>query len=127
MVNLRAEKIKRIADDIPLQQVEGPKEGDLLVLNWGSTYGAAHTAANNLRKKGYSVADANLRYMNPFPRNLGEILRSYKKILIPEMNKGQLQFLIQAQFTIETVELSKVQGKPFHVKEIQDKILELID
>jgi 2-oxoglutarate ferredoxin oxidoreductase subunit alpha len=126
MVNLRVEKIKRIADDIPLQQVEGPKEGDLLILNWGSTYGAAHTAANNLRAQGYSVADANLRYINPFPRNLGEIIGSYKKILIPEMNKGQLQFLIRAQFTIETIGLSKVQGKPFHVSEIQDKILELI-
>ncbi|MFX0182067.1 MAG: 2-oxoacid:acceptor oxidoreductase subunit alpha [Candidatus Hodarchaeota archaeon] len=127
MVNLRAEKIKRVVNDIPLQHVEGPKEGDLLVLNWGSTYGAAHTAANNLRKKGYSVADANLRYINPFPRNLGEILRSYKKILIPEMNKGQLQFLIQSQFTIETIELSKVQGRPFYVNEIQNKILEIIN
>jgi 2-oxoglutarate ferredoxin oxidoreductase subunit alpha len=126
MVNLRAEKIQRIVDDIPLQKVQGPKEGDILVLNWGSTYGAAHTAANNLRKQGYSVADVNLRYINPFPKNLEEILRSYKKILIPEMNKGQLQFLIQAQYNIETVSLSKVQGKPFHVNEIQNKILELI-
>ncbi|MFX0150186.1 MAG: transketolase C-terminal domain-containing protein, partial [Candidatus Hodarchaeota archaeon] len=127
MVNLRAKKIQRIVDDIPLQKVHGPKEGEILVLNWGSTYGAAHTAANNLRKQGYSVADANLRYINPFPKNLEEVLRSYKKILIPEMNTGQLQFLIQAKFTIETVRLSKVQGKPFNVNEIQNKVINLIN
>jgi 2-oxoglutarate ferredoxin oxidoreductase subunit alpha len=127
MVNLRAKKIQRIVDDIPLQKVHGPKEGEILVLNWGSTYGAAHTAANNLRKQGYSVADANLRYINPFPKNLEEILRSYEKILIPEMNTGQLQFLIRAKFTIETVKLSKVQGKPFYVNEIQNKVLDLMN
>ncbi|MFX0173486.1 MAG: 2-oxoacid:acceptor oxidoreductase subunit alpha [Candidatus Hodarchaeota archaeon] len=127
MVNLRAKKIQRIVDDIPLQKVHGPKEGEILVLSWGSTYGAAHTAANNLRKQGYSITDTNLRYINPFPKNLEKILRSYKKILIPEMNTGQLQFLIQAKFAIETVKLSKVQGKPFNVNEIQDKVLDLIN
>lgn len=123
MVRVRAEKIKRITNDIPIQKVEGPKNGKLLVLSWGSTYGAAHTAAKNLRKQGYSVANANLRYLNPFPRNLKKILHSYENILIPEMNLGQLKFLVQARYSIKTTGLSKVQGRPIQVREIQNKIL----
>ncbi|MFX0013023.1 MAG: 2-oxoacid:acceptor oxidoreductase subunit alpha [Promethearchaeota archaeon] len=126
MVLIRAEKIKRIQNDIPLQKIEGPKNGDLLVLSWGSTYGATHTAAENMRKNGYNVANTNLKYLNPFPRNLEEILKAYDKILIPEMNLGQLQFLIQARYSIETVKLSKVQGRPIQVSEIQNKISEIL-
>ncbi len=126
MVRERAEKIKRIAKDIPMQKVEGPKNGKLLVLSWGSTYGAAHTAAENLRKQGYSVANANLKYLNPFPRNLNEILHSYENILIPEMNLGQLQFLVQARYSIKTTGLTKVQGRPIQVREIQNKILDVL-
>ncbi len=126
MVRVRAEKIKRITNDIPIQMVEGPKNGKLLVLSWGSTYGAAHTAAENMRKQGYSVANANLKHLNPFPRNLEEVLRSYKKVLIPEMNLGQLQFLVQARYSIETIGLTKVQGRPIQVREIQNKILDVL-
>ena len=126
MVRIRAEKIKRITNDIPMQKVEGPKNGKLLVLSWGSTYGAAHTAAENLRKQGYSVANANLKYLNPFPLNLNEILQSYENILIPEMNLGQLQFLVQARYSIETIGLTKVQGRPIQVREIQNKILDVL-
>ena len=121
MVNLRAQKIANVANDLPLQEVNGPMKGDLLILSWGSTYGAAHSAAANLRKEGYLVADTNLRYLNPFPSNLKDIIKSYKKILIPELNKGQLQFLIQARYSLKTISLTKVQGKPFHVGEIQHK------
>lgn len=126
MVRVRAGKIEKITDDLPMQKVEGPKDGKLLVLSWGSTYGAAHTAAENLRKQDYSVANANLKYLNPFPRNLRKILHSYEKILIPEMNLGQLQFLIQARYSIETVGLTKVQGRPIQVREIQDKVLNVL-
>jgi 2-oxoglutarate ferredoxin oxidoreductase subunit alpha len=126
MVKIRADKISRIMNDIPLQNVEGPNSGDILVLSWGSTYGAAHTAAENLRSKGYSVANANLRYLNPFPRNLKEILTSYKQILIPELNLGQLKFLVQARYSINTVGLNKVQGRPFQVGEIQNKLSEML-
>jgi 2-oxoglutarate ferredoxin oxidoreductase subunit alpha len=126
MVNIRAEKVAKISNDIGLQTVNGPKEGDVLVLSWGSTYGAAHTAAENLRKKGMNIADTNLRYLNPFPNNLGEILNSYKRILIPEMNKGQLQLLIQARYAIEVIGLNKVQGKPFQVREIQEEIEKIV-
>jgi 2-oxoglutarate ferredoxin oxidoreductase subunit alpha len=121
MVKIRATKISNIADDLPLQQVNGTSKGDLLILSWGSTYGAAHTAAENLRKLGYSVADTNLRYLNPFPKNLEAILRSYKHILVPELNQGQLQFLIQARFVIKVTSLRKIQGKPLYVREIQEK------
>ena len=126
MVKVRAEKIKRITNDIPMQKVEGPEKGRVLVLSWGSTYGAAHTAAENMRKQGFSVANANLKYLNPFPQNLEEILRSYEKILIPEMNLGQLQFLVQARYSIETIGLTKVQGRPIQVREIQNKIINIL-
>lgn len=126
MVNIRANKIAHISKDIGLQKVEGPDKGDILVLSWGSTYGAAHTASENLRKKGYKVANANLRYINPFPANLGDILKSYRHVLLPEMNLGQLQFLIQSRYLIKVKSLSKVQGRPFHVKEIEDGILNLL-
>ncbi|MHA2112394.1 MAG: 2-oxoacid:acceptor oxidoreductase subunit alpha [Candidatus Hodarchaeales archaeon] len=127
MVNLRATKIDNIADDFPLQQVNGPSKADLLILSWGSVYGAAHTAAENLRKLGYSVADTNLRYLNPFPKNLESILKSYKRILVPELNQGQLQFLIQARFMIKVISLRKIQGKPLYVREIQEKGEEILD
>ncbi|UCG04699.1 MAG: 2-oxoacid:acceptor oxidoreductase subunit alpha [Candidatus Heimdallarchaeota archaeon] len=126
MVKIRAEKIKRITNDIPRQKVEGPKNGKLLVLSWGSTYGTARTAAENMRKQGFSVANANLKYLNPFPRNLEEIIQSYEKILIPEMNLGQLQFLVQARYSIATIGLSKVQGRPIQVREIENKISTII-
>ena len=126
MVKLRDEKIKRITNDIPKQKVDGPKKGRLLVLSWGSTYGAAYTAAKNMRKQGFNVANANLKYLNPFPQNLEEILQSYEKILIPEMNLGQLQFLVQARYSIETIGLTKVQGRPIHVREIQNKISKIL-
>ncbi len=126
MVNLRTTKINNIADDFPLQQVNGPSKADLLILSWGSTYGAAHTAAENLRELGYSVADTNLRYLNPFPKNLESILKSYKQILVPELNQGQLQFLIQARFMIKVNSLRKIQGKPLYVREIQEKGEEIL-
>ncbi len=126
MVRIRAEKIRKIASDIPIQKVDGPKNGKLLVLSWGSTYGAAHTAAENMRKQGFSVANANLKYLNPFPQNLGDILQSYEEILIPEMNLGQLKFLVQARYSIETIGLTKVQGRPIQVGEIQNKISNIL-
>ncbi len=126
MVNIREKKISGIVKDIPLQRVHGPSEGDVLVLSWGSTFGAAHTACKNLRKEGLSVADTNLRYLNPLPANLKDILNSYKYVLIPEMNKGQLHFIIQAQFAIKTQSLTKIQGRPFHVIEIEEEVRQII-
>lgn len=122
MVMTRVNKVAGIANYIPLQEVEGPESGDLLVLSWGGTCGAVRTAVQTALGLGKSVAHCHLRYMNPFPRNLGEILKKYKKVLIPELNTGQLRLLIRAKFLVDAVGFNKIQGKPFLVNEIVEKI-----
>ncbi len=126
MVHTRAQKVDNIALDIPDQKVSGPKSGDLLVLSWGGTYGACVTAVERCQQDGLSVAHAHLRYLNPFPANLGHLLQQYEKVLIPELNLGQLRLLIQAKYLRETTGLNKVQGKPFAVEEIVDKIRDVL-
>jgi 2-oxoglutarate ferredoxin oxidoreductase subunit alpha len=126
MTRLRAEKVQRIAEDIPDLEVEGPTEGDLLVLGWGSTYGAITSAAREARNRGKSVASASLRYLNPFPKNLGRVLRSYRKVLIPEMNMGQLALLVRGKYLVDAVSLPKVQGQPFKISEISERINEIL-
>ena len=126
MIKLRAEKIERIADDIPLQEVEGEKSGDLLVIGWGSTYGAIKSAVANARERGLSVSQAHLRYVNPFPRNLGEILRSYKQVLVPEINNGQLIMLLRAKYLVPAVGFNVIKGLPLPADEIESRIEELL-
>lgn len=126
MVKLRAAKVAGIANDIPLLEVAGPSAGDLLVLGWGSTYGANISAVEQAQAKGYSVACAHLRYLEPLPRNVGEVLARYRKILIPEMNLGQLSMKLRAQFLVDAVSFSKVQGKPFRIAEVEQKIYEVL-
>ena len=125
MCELRQEKVDRVADFIPPQEVFGPEKGDLLVLSWGGTYGACRTAVTRAQAAGTSVAHAQLRYLNPFPSNLEEILKNYDKVLIPELNLGQLKALIQSKYLIECVGLNKVQGRPFAIVEIEQRIAEL--
>ena len=127
MVELRKQKVEGIANDIPELEVAGEKEGDLLVLSWGSTYGAAKTAYDKLRDEGHKLSFVHLKYIHPFPKNLGEILFSFKRILIPEMNMGQLKTIIQSTFLVPVIGLNKVQGKPFKAIEIEEKILELLN
>jgi 2-oxoglutarate/2-oxoacid ferredoxin oxidoreductase subunit alpha len=127
MVNLRAKKVADIAKDIPLQTVSGPERGKLLILSWGGTYGACATAVRDVQDLGLSVAHAHLRYLNPFPANLGELLKRYEKVLIPELNRGQLRLLVRAEFLVDAIGLNKVQGKPFSVYEIVDRIHELLE
>ena len=115
---LRQEKIARIAQDIPELEVMGPERGDLLVLGWGSTYGAIRSAVERLQSEGQSVAHAHLRYLNPFPRNIEQVLRSYRRVLIPEVNLGQLLMLIRARYLIDAAGYNKVRGKPFRIAEI---------
>jgi 2-oxoglutarate ferredoxin oxidoreductase subunit alpha len=124
MVNTRAKKVENVALEIPLQEVEGPASGELLVLSWGGTYGACKTAVEACLDEGLSVAHCHLRWMNPFPRNLEKILRSYKKVLIPELNMGQLRMFIRAKFLIDAQGLNKVEGKPFSVHEVTKAIRE---
>jgi 2-oxoglutarate ferredoxin oxidoreductase subunit alpha len=127
MVNTRAKKIAGIAQDIPLQEVEGPETGDLLVVGWGGTYGALATAVRHVTTGGNAkVAHCHLRYLNPFPANLGEVLRRYKKVLVPELNMGQLRLLLRAEFLVDAIGMNKVQGKPFTVSEVETKIRELL-
>ena len=127
MTKLRAQKINQIADFIPLQTIDnGPKKGDLLVLGWGSSYGAIKTAVEQAIEQGYSVAHAHLRYIHPFPKNLEEILGNYKKILIPELNNGQLIHIIRDTFLIAPEGFTKIQGVPFNEMEILIKITDII-
>ncbi len=121
MTLLRQEKIDRIAADIPELEVFGPERGDLLILGWGSTYGAIRSAVERLHADGRSVAHAQLRYLNPLPRNIEQVLRSYRRVLIPEMNLGQLLLLIRGRFLIDAVGYNRVRGKPFRIAEIQEE------
>jgi 2-oxoglutarate ferredoxin oxidoreductase subunit alpha len=126
MVRLRAEKIERIANDIPLAEVEGDKKGDLLVVGWGGTYGAIKTAVSHQRKKGKSVSHVHVRYLNPFPKNLGEVLYNFKHVLVPELNLGQLVKVLRAKYLVPALSLNKVQGQPFKSSEIEKKIEEIL-
>ncbi len=126
MVKLRAQKIETIANFIPQQEVYGDTDAKLLVLGWGSTFGAIREAVNLIRKKGHKVAHAHLRYLNPFPKNLETILKTYDKILIPELNMGQLSYHLRGKTGLAFEELHKIKGKPFLISEIENKILELL-
>ncbi|MCA9243470.1 MAG: 2-oxoacid:acceptor oxidoreductase subunit alpha [Phycisphaerales bacterium] len=120
MINQRADKIDRIAHEVPPQAVFGDTTGDLLIVTWGGTYGAARTATQRLQAQGASVSHAHLRWMNPFPANLGEVLGSFKHVLVCELNMGQLQTLIRGRYALDAEGLHKVKGRPFMVSEIVD-------
>ncbi|MEZ5331624.1 MAG: 2-oxoacid:acceptor oxidoreductase subunit alpha [Thermoanaerobaculia bacterium] len=127
MIKLRAEKVHRIADSIPELEVHGPSEGKLLVLGWGSTLGAIQGAVNLARKQGLEVSRAHLRHLNPFPRNLGDVLGRFEQVLVPEMNLGQLALLLRAHYLRDVISYPKVQGKPFFRSEILAKIQEILE
>jgi 2-oxoglutarate ferredoxin oxidoreductase subunit alpha len=128
---LRQAKVARMADDIAPLEVFGPDRGDLLILGWGSTYGAIRSAVERLHSQGRtSVAHAHLRHLNPFPANTEKVVRSYRRVLIPEVNLGQLLMLIRAQFLIDAEGYDRVRGKPFTIAEIvtqADRLLGLAD
>ncbi len=126
MVELRAEKIKRVQNDIPDVELIGDEDSKLLIIGWGSTYGAIKSAFDRLREKGKKLAYVHLSYLNPFPKNLGSIIERYDKILIPENNLGQLSFIIQGTFMKPTIGLHKIQGRTFTSIEIENKILEIL-
>ncbi len=126
MCRLRQQKVDNVADSIPPTAINGPENGDLLVLSWGGTYGACMTAVETAQAEGLSVAHVHLRHLNPLPKDLEGILRSYKNILIPELNLGQLHFVIRGKYLIDAVALNKVKGKPFAVAEVLNKIREVI-
>ncbi len=127
MTETRHKKIANIADTIPPQEVVGPKSGELLVISWGGTYGAVLAAVQQCLAAGKSVAHAHLRYLNPFPKNLGDIIRNYQKVLIPELNTGQLRLLIRSAFLVDAQGFNKVQGKPFLIREVVARIHQILE
>jgi 2-oxoglutarate ferredoxin oxidoreductase subunit alpha len=127
MTDVRAWKIASIANDIPPVEVDGDDDAEVLVLGWGSTYGAVKAGMRRVRRRGIPVAAAHLRHLNPFPANLGEVLRSFPRVLVPELNTGHLLRLVRAEFLVDAVGLNKVAGTPFQVTEIEDKIAEMVE
>jgi 2-oxoglutarate ferredoxin oxidoreductase subunit alpha len=126
MTVLRAQKVAGIANDIAPLEVFGPPQGDVLVVGWGSTYGAIRSAVERLQAEDWSVSHAHLRHLNPLPANTEQVLRSFKKVLVPEVNLGQLSWLLRARFLIDVVGLNKVRGKPFRIIEIKQAAEELL-
>ena len=122
MTRLRAEKIARIALDIPPAKPFGDDAGDLLLVGWGGTYGSLHSATLAARNKGLKVSHLHLRHINPFPSNLGKVLRRFQHVLVAELNMGQLDLLLRGRFLVDTIKLNKVQGQPFTVGEVIEAV-----
>ncbi len=128
MTDLRAAKVAGIARDIPQLEVDDPSgEADLLVLGWGSSLGSIKAGAQRVRAQGRSVATSHLRYLNPFPSNIGDVLARYRTVLIPEMNTGQLSLLIRAKFLVDAHAYTKVEGLPLFAEELEGEIMRLLD
>lgn len=126
MVSDRAEKIARLAEFLPEQEVFGPSEGDLLLLSWGGTFGAVRSAVTQAQRNGRSVAHAHLRYLNPLPRNIRDILSNYKQVVVPELNGGQLAFLLRGRFALNIQSYPKMHARPFKISEITNKIEQML-
>src|ERR1700690_530763 len=127
MVRLRAAKVESVALDIPEIIPEGDPSGDLLIVAWGSTRGPITAAMKSHREKGRRIGHVHLRHLNPFPSNLGDVLKRYKKVLVPEMNMGQLVMILRAKYLVDAQGYNKIQGKPFKTSEIEQKIEEMLD
>jgi 2-oxoglutarate ferredoxin oxidoreductase subunit alpha len=127
MVLTRAEKVERIAYDIPDVEVYGESRGRLLVVGWGSTYGAITSAVEVMQGQGKSVSSIHLRYLNPFPKNLGEVLGRFDRVLIPELNMGQLAMILRAKYLVPAISFPKVKGKPFKISELTAKMNEVYE
>ena len=119
MCRLRAEKVESVAKFIPPQEVAGPPGGDLLVVSWGGTWGPVRDAVTRCRERGMTVAHAHLRYLNPFPPNLGELLTRYHRVLVAELNAGQLALLLRARYLVDARSLAKLKGQPFTVSDVE--------
>jgi 2-oxoglutarate/2-oxoacid ferredoxin oxidoreductase subunit alpha len=127
MVKTRAQKIANVIEDVPDVEVYGPSQGELLMVSWGGTYGSVRNAAEVLRLQGKSVAHVHLRWLNPLPRNLGQVLRSYKKILVPEVNNGQLALYLRAMFPgVDPLQFNRINGKAIKISELTAKVNEIL-
>jgi len=126
MVRLRAEKVRRVAQEIPPTSVNGPAAGDLLVVGWGSTYGTITAAVEELQQEGRAVASIHLRHLNPLPPDLGQILRQYERVLVPEINSGQLVRVLRAEYLVDAVGFNRVRGLPLPTQEVRETIEQLL-
>jgi 2-oxoglutarate ferredoxin oxidoreductase subunit alpha len=127
MVRIRAAKVAAIAQDIPDIEPAGDPHGDLLIIAWGSTHGAITAAVNAQRAEGRKIGHVHLRHLNPLPANLGDVIQRYKKVLVPELNMGQLLWVLRAKYLVDAVGLNKIQGRPFKQSELEQKIEEMLD
>jgi 2-oxoglutarate/2-oxoacid ferredoxin oxidoreductase subunit alpha len=126
MVRIRAAKVEAIRQDIPNAMPTGDPAGDLLLVSWGSTFGSVTQAVKEQREKGRKIGHLHLRHLNPLPGNVGEVLKRYKKVLVPELNMGQLLWLLRAKYLVDAVGLNKIQGRPFKQNELEQKIEEML-
>jgi 2-oxoglutarate ferredoxin oxidoreductase subunit alpha len=127
MVRTRAEKVRRVADGFAKTEPYYDREGDVLVIGWGGTYGSITTAVQRAQRKGLKVAQAHLRYLNPMPKNTAAVLRSYKKIVVPEVNAGQLAFYLRAQFPgVDPIQHNRINGKALKITELVAKVNEIL-
>jgi 2-oxoglutarate ferredoxin oxidoreductase subunit alpha len=127
MVRVRAEKVRRVAQEIPATSINGPQTGDVLVVGWGGTYGAITAAVEEAQADGKAVASVHLRHLNPLPPDLGQILRQYRKVLVPEINSGQLVRVLRAEYLVDAVGFNRVRGLPLQTQEIYEAITELLE
>ncbi|HEX9186694.1 MAG TPA: 2-oxoglutarate ferredoxin oxidoreductase subunit alpha, partial [Vicinamibacteria bacterium] len=126
MVRLRAAKVEAVVQDVPDVVPAGDLDGDLLIVGWGSTYGAVTAALRAEREKGRRIGHVHLRHLNPLPANLGEVMKRYRRVLVPELNMGQLVWVLRAKYLVDAVGYPKVQGKPFKQSELEAKIEEIL-
>jgi len=127
MVKTRAEKVRRVAQEIPPTTINGPATGDVLVVGWGGTYGAITAAVERAQTEGKAVASVHLRYLNPLPPDLGHIVRESRKVLVPEIHNGQLVRVLRAEYLVDAVGFNRVRGLPLASDEILDAINQLVE
>jgi len=126
MVRTRAAKVEAIAQDIPDVTVEGDQKGDLLVVSWGSTAGSIAAAVKAQQARGSKIGHVHLRHLNPLPRNMGDVIKRFRKVLVPELNMGQLLWVLRAKYLVDAEGLNKIQGRPFRQAELEDKFTEML-
>jgi 2-oxoglutarate ferredoxin oxidoreductase subunit alpha len=122
MSEIRRDKVLKVADDLPPTEIFGDPKGDLVVVGWGGTYGAIHQGVARARERGHEIGHVHLRWLSPLPNDLGDILRRYQRVLVPELNLGQLSKVLRAEYLVDARSYCKIQGQPFRVSEIEDAI-----
>jgi len=127
MVLTRAEKVRRVAQEIPPTSINGPATGDVLVVGWGGTYGAITAAVEEAQMDGKAVASVHLRHLNPLPPDLGQILRQYRRVLVPEINSGQLVRVLRAEYLVDAVGYNRVTGMPLASQDILEAINQILE